>query len=44
MQPTHSAYQIAALEGVPMENDWTEPELSLQPHALDMHGVAGGAG
>lgn len=43
MQNSYSTYQNAAWEGVPKENDWAEPELSLQPHALDMHGVAGGA-
>ncbi|KAL8941821.1 MAG: hypothetical protein Q9216_002021 [Gyalolechia sp. 2 TL-2023] len=38
-----SDYGKAARGGILMQNDWTEPELNLQPHALHMHGAAGGA-
>ena len=38
------AYQMAAEEGISMEDQWNTPELSLQPHAWHMHGGAGGAG
>ncbi|KAL9004299.1 MAG: hypothetical protein Q9188_002880 [Gyalolechia gomerana] len=35
--------QEARFSSPMMGNDWTEPELDLQPHASDMHGALGGA-
>ncbi|KAL9023565.1 MAG: hypothetical protein Q9196_007126, partial [Gyalolechia fulgens] len=37
-----TASGMIGLGEVPRENDWAMPELSLQPPASDMNGVAGG--
>lgn len=45
MQRNNSTtYQEAAAAGTQMEDHWFKyPELSLQPHALDMHAGAADA-